>query len=95
MEFGETPEESALRELEEETGLSGKIESLLGVTVNPSEQYHTALMVGYLIRTYSGMLTAGDDASDAAFFPCDTLPEIAFSSHQRFIRIYRSAYASA
>lgn len=94
MELGETPEESALRELGEETGLSGKIELLLGVTVNPSEQYDTALMVGYLIRTYSGMLTAGDDASDAAFFPHDALPEIAFSSHQRFIRIYHSAYAN-
>ena len=94
MELGETPEESALRELKEETGLSGKIELLLGVSTNPSEQYHTALMVGYLIKTYSGMLMAGDDASDAAFFSHDTLPEIAFSSHERFIRIYCSAYAN-
>ena len=37
---------------------------------------------------------AGDDASDAAYFNYDNLPEIAFESHKKFIRIYYSAYAS-
>ncbi len=93
MELGETNEKAALRELKEETGLSGKIEILMGVTTNPSDQYDTALMIGYLAKEYSGALKAGDDASDAAFFSYDRLPEIAFSSHRRFIRIYYSAYS--
>jgi len=92
MELGETPEQAALRELKEETGLSGRIEMLLGVTSNNSPQYDTVLMVGYLIKNYSGILEAGDDASDPTYFHPDELPEIAFESHKNFIRIYYAAY---
>ncbi|RZB31922.1 MAG: hypothetical protein SRB1_01541 [Desulfobacteraceae bacterium Eth-SRB1] len=93
MELGETPEQAALRELKEETGLSGQIEMLLGVTSDKSSQYDTVLMVGYLIKNYSGILEAGDDASDPTCFHYDELPEIAFESHKNFIRIYYAAYA--
>jgi len=93
MELGETPEQAALRELKEETGLTGKIELLLGVYATPSTLYHTILMVGYLVKSYTGTLIAGDDAIDAARFHYDELPEIAFESHQNFIRIYYAAYA--
>jgi len=93
MELGETPEHAALRELKEETGLSGKIQMLLGVTSNTSLQYNTVLMVGYLVKEYSGFLEPGDDASEAAYFEYNKLPEIAFQSHMKFIRIYYSAYA--
>jgi ADP-ribose pyrophosphatase YjhB (NUDIX family) len=94
MELGETPEQAALRELKEETGLAGRIEMLLGVYANPSVIYHTVLMVGYLVKSYSGTLIAGDDADDAAFFHYDRLPEIAFESHINFMRIYNAAYAA-
>lgn len=88
MELGETPETAALRELKEETGLDGQIEMLLGVYSNPSQLYHTVLMVGYLIHTYSGTPIAGDDADEVAFFHYDELPEIAFESHMKFIKMY-------
>lgn len=93
MELGETPEQAALRELEEETGLSGKIQMLLGATSHVSSQYNTVLVIGYLIKEYSGSLEPGDDASDAVYFEYDQLPELAFQSHLKFIRIYYSAYA--
>ena len=94
MELGEMPEQSALRELKEETGLSGQIEMLLGVTSNPSNQYFTVLLVGYLVKNYSGKLIAGDDASEVAYFTYNNLPEIAFESHLKFIRIYYASYAA-
>ena len=94
MELGESPEKAALRELEEETGLSGRIEMLLGVSSNPSALYHTVLMVGYLIRQYSGTLIAGDDAEDAVYYHYNELPKIAFDSHERFIRMYYASYAA-
>jgi ADP-ribose pyrophosphatase YjhB (NUDIX family) len=93
MELGETPELAALRELKEETGLSGKIEMLLGVNSNNSPQYNTVLMVGYLVKNYSGTHKAGDDASELAYFHINDLPEIAFESHKSFIRIYEAAYS--
>jgi len=86
MELFETPESSALRELEEETGLTGAIDTLLGVKANNSDRYGTVLIVGYLVTDYSGNLTPGDDAEEVAFFHPDSLPEIAFSSHDHFIR---------
>jgi len=88
MELGETPEASALRELKEETGLSGQIGRLLGVVSTPNAQYDTVLMLGYSVKEYSGILIAGDDASDVGYFQADELPEIAFDSHKKFIRTY-------
>ena len=93
MELGETPEEAALRELKEETNLTGHIRMLLGVTSNHSDKYNTVLMVGYLVESYIGTPKAGDDASDIDCFDFDDLPEVAFDSHIKFIRIYLSAYA--
>jgi len=88
MELGEQPGQSALRELQEETGLSGKIDRLLGVTSSNSKQYDTVLMVGYLIKEQTGTLQPGDDASDAAYFAPENLPDIAFDSHKQFISGY-------
>lgn len=92
MELGERPEQAALRELKEETGLCGRIERLLGVTSNPSPAYDTVLMLGFLVRQFSGNLQPGDDASAAAYYPIAQLPEIAFASHRHFIRITHAAY---
>ena len=86
IELGESPESAALRELYEETGLTGSIHKLLGVTTNPSRLYVSVLLVGYWVTAYSGNLIAGDDASDAAYFSPESLPEIAFDSHVKFIR---------
>lgn len=86
IELGESPENAALRELHEETGLTGQINKLLGVTTNPSRAYNSVLLVGYWVTSVSGILKPGDDASDAAYFPIDKLPEIAFDSHIKFIQ---------
>ena len=94
MAIAETPEQTALRELSEETGLTGGIDLLLGVTSVPDKRFHTIVMIGYLVKTFRGNLAPGDDAAEAGFFPYDSLPPIAFSSHDAFIRLYFSAYAT-
>lgn len=91
MELGETSENAALRELKEETGLEGKIDRLLGVFANDHAQYHTILIVGYLVLDYRGRAEAGDDAADLRFFEKDAWPPIAFDSHRYMIEQY---YAS-
>ncbi|MBS3758243.1 MAG: NUDIX domain-containing protein [Desulfobacterales bacterium] len=94
MELRETPEAAGLRELFEETGLSGRIDRLLGVTTNNSTYYDTVLMVGFLVKSWSGRPVAGDDADAAQWFEYAALPDIAFESHQRFIARYYTVYAN-
>lgn len=86
IELGESPKEGALRELAEETGLQGRIDSLLGVRTTTSSQYHSVLMVGYLVKTFHGHLAAGDDAAKVGWFKYSRLPQIAFNSHLHFIQ---------
>ena len=93
MELGEMPEEAALRELQEETGLKGRIEMLLGVTSSPSDAYDTVLMIGYLVKDYTGTPMPGDDASEVAYFHPTQLPPVAFQSHRKFIQTFYSTLA--
>lgn len=88
IEIDEFPEDAALRELKEETGITGKIDRLLGVTSSFSQQYYSVLIVGYLVTSATGELHAGDDASEVAYFHRDDLPAIAFESHREFIKTY-------
>ena len=86
--WGETPEETALRELNEETGLVGRIDRILGADSNPSRIYHTVALVCFLVKEFHGKLIAGDDADDAGFFHPEALPELAFNTHRKFIHHY-------
>lgn len=88
IEIDESPESAALRELKEETGVSGRIDRLLGVTSSFSSQYYSVLIIGYLVKSFTGTLQPGDDASEVAYFLRDKLPDIAFESHRRFIDSY-------
>lgn len=88
MELGETPEQAALRELKEETGLTGKIDRIIGAESSSNAIYDTVALICYTIAQYSGNPAAGDDASDLGFFMPDNLPEIAFDSHRNFISIF-------
>ena len=90
----ETPEQGALRELEEETGLKGRIEILLGVTTTPSERYGSVLMMGFLVKRYTGTPSAGDDAQAVAWHASQKLPPLAFESHSAMLRIFLAAYQS-
>lgn len=89
MELGETPEQTGLRELREETGLAGRIEELIAADSNPSADYGTVALICYRVDWISGKPGPGDDASEVGFFPLTELPELAFESHRKFIRIFR------
>ena len=85
IELGEDAEEGALRELAEETGLDGTIDTLLGVRTTKSTLYHSVLVICFLVRRYNGCLIPGDDAAKVEWFEYGQLPTIAFDSHRFFI----------
>jgi 8-oxo-dGTP diphosphatase len=89
MEWNEHPTETAIREVEEETGLKIVITSFFEVYSGHDDPRTNAILILYLAEVVGGELRASDDAAEVAFFPFDSLPEkIAFESHNRALADY-------
>ena len=84
IEIDETPEMGCLRELEEETGLKGKIVRLMGVYSQESDMYKNVIIIGYEVDV-SGKLQPGSDSLEAKYFYPQDLPEVAFPSHRHML----------
>ncbi|MEO0124230.1 MAG: aspartate 1-decarboxylase [candidate division WOR-3 bacterium] len=85
IESGETPEQTVLRELKEETGLNGRIRNILGAHIENTEVYGDVLLLGYYVVITGGKLRAESDAVDVKFFSKNRLPPIPFLSHRSII----------
>lgn len=93
--FAEADEEvkdAALRELEEETGIQGEIVRLVDVDTVDNYFYGSLAIVTYEVRQTGGVLEPGDDAQDARFFPILDIPELAWSSNEKALRMYIDYY---
>jgi 8-oxo-dGTP diphosphatase len=91
-ESGEEVSQAALRELSEETGLTGEIVRLIDVDTVENYFYGSLAIVTYEVRATGGKLAPGDDATDAAYFPINSLPELAWSSNEKAMEIFRMLY---
>ena len=90
-EYGETIEETAIRECREETGLEVELDDLLGVYSVNSNFYGHLILVLYSAHVVGGELIAGDDASEAGLFAPAELPEdLAFQAHCQALRDWRT-----
>jgi 8-oxo-dGTP diphosphatase len=87
-EAGESIEQAALRELEEETGIKGKIVKLQDVDSYKSRFYGDLLFLTFVVEQSGGKLCAGDDCSQARFWPVNKLPPLAFRSNKRALDAY-------
>jgi 8-oxo-dGTP diphosphatase len=86
VDYGETCEQAAVREMREETGLDVTLTGLLGVYSDPSRdpRQHTMSVVYTGTARDIGSLCAGDDAGQARVFPLDALPDAVFD-HGRIL----------
>jgi ADP-ribose pyrophosphatase YjhB (NUDIX family) len=95
MEYGETPERCAVRELREETGVRGRIERLFGVYAGHDDPRVRSVLILYVAARAGGRLAPGDDAIEARYFPLDDLPRaIAFGSHRQALADWKLALST-
>lgn len=80
LEMDETLEAAALRELQEETGITGvelkQFHTFSKVDRDPRHRTITTVFIGFTDDTIS--IEAGDDAAKAQWFLMDKLPPLAF-----------------
>ena len=94
---GEHPEDTVVREVLEEAGVSCEVEALAWVSVTEPVHYPNGDVSQYLDLTYrcrwvSGEPHAADDESlDARWFPLDGLPAL---DHQNLERVRRAVALS-
>ena len=85
IEYGEEASETAVRELEEETGLIIEIDSIHAVESCRDDPRGDTVLVMYEGHVKGGRLEPGDDAEEAGFFPLDGMPEIAFACQRKLL----------
>ena len=91
-ESGEDMREAALRELEEDAGVRGEVIRLIDVDTVENYFYGSLAIVTYEVRIIAGAVSPGDDAVDARYYPIMELPELAWPSNEKAIKIYIDLY---
>lgn len=94
IDHDEDVEDAARREVLEEIGLRVRLDALVAV-ISYFQPGKNGLAVFYSATPIGGVLTAGDDAEIAQVFPLDSLPPLAFESHQRAVERFRQIRAQA
>jgi ADP-ribose pyrophosphatase YjhB (NUDIX family) len=92
VEYGDDVEETARREVREETGLVVELGPLFGVYSYFDDPRQDGIVILYRAVVVGGALEAGDDATEAAFFSVEALPppgQIGFASHRRALNEWR------
>lgn len=86
-ELGETIDEAALRELREETGITGRVHRLLTARSMESDFYGGLLFTCFEVERTGGREAPGDDAAELGYFPLDALPPLAFDAHTEALEV--------
>jgi 8-oxo-dGTP diphosphatase len=90
MEPGEGPDECAIRETLEETGLKVKLNGVLNAYKGGDDPRSRVVLIIYLAEIISGEMRPSDDVSELAYFDLDNPPDnIAFNSHIKALAEYK------
>jgi 8-oxo-dGTP diphosphatase len=87
-ETGENIEEAALRELEEETGIQGKVLSLIDVDSCKNYFYGDLLFITFEVEQTGGLISSGSDTVGVQYFPLEKVPKLAFRSSIKAVNTY-------
>ena len=88
IELGETPEEAAVREIKEETGLDAQAGELIGIYTDSDMRYpngdlaHSICIAYELKRTGGELRCDGEETVSLRWFAIDELPEMFCRQHE-------------
>lgn len=88
VEIGETPEQAAVREVKEETGLDVEIEKLLGVysdldMMYPNGDQAQSIVIAYRFKVLGGKLSCDQvETLDLRYFSKENRPKLFARSHE-------------
>ena len=85
MDFNETAQAASHRELREETGLTAVSSEFIGLFDQPGRHPQQVVSAAFHVTEWRGTVQAGDDAGEAAWFPCDSLPAPLAFDHEAII----------
>ena len=85
LDYGEDVREGAVREVAEETGLVVEVGDVLWVASNFHDPAKLTVGIWFEANVAGGVLRAGDDAVEAAFFDLEDLPPLAFETDTELI----------
>ena len=94
VDIDETLEEAVIRELEEETGITGiKLEQFGAFSEINRDPRHRTISVIFIafVEKETLQITAGDDAADAKWFKLKNIKELAFD-HFEIVKLAEKKY---
>lgn len=87
-ESDESIEDAALRELEEETGVQGKIVGHVDVDSCANYFYGDLIFLTFEVIQIGGKLSPGSDTVAVKYYPIERAPCLAFSSNTKAVETY-------
>ena len=87
-EIDESIEEAAIRELEEETGIKGRITNLVDVGSGNNYFYGDLIFLTFEAVQTGGDLAPGSDTVAAKYYSIEKIPRLAFSSNTKAVNAY-------
>lgn len=95
MEYDESPEQCAIREIKEELNVDVELDGLFGVYSGKDDPRTHAVLVMYWAKIIGGELKPGDDAEEIEYFAKSEVPSnIAFLAHRQIIEEFFEARRS-
>ena len=91
VDYGETVEETGVREAKEETGLDVELTRLLGVYSDPDRDPRVHTVSTVFVARASGTPVGLDDAAEARVFTRDNLPDDLAFDHRSILDDYFSS----
>lgn len=85
VEWNETPEDTCLRELKEETGIDGEITRLTGVYIQRTKKYGSLLVIGFIVSAIHEDISINSEVKEAKFVSRRNIPYVPFLTHRKII----------